>query len=66
MSKTHKHIQYFERINLYCPMEERLKWFDWFYENGYRLMRSGPKVTKFPKADINRCHIIAEREIEKP
>ena len=61
--RIHKRTQLFERINLYGPMEDSHKWMGWCYDQGYRIIRCGPKVTSWPKTDMSRFHFIAEKEM---
>lgn len=56
-----------ERITLVGPMEESKNASSWLYENSYHTIRSGPYTDRemYPKANIGRFLIIAEREVEK-
>ena len=56
-----------ERITLIGPKDESKAAFDWLYENGYHTIRSGPYTDRemYPKVDIGRFLIVAEREVEK-
>jgi hypothetical protein len=49
-----------ERIHVEGPMEASMETLDILIQNGYNIIRSGPKVEEL-RANVNRFYILAER-----
>ena len=54
-----------ERLVLIGPMKDRNKWLDWCYDNGYAVIRSGPKPLSLGYVSHAKFKIVAEKEIKK-
>jgi hypothetical protein len=57
-----------ERVEITDKMETRTKHLDWCHENGYTVRHIGPYTTEkmFPKMDLSRFKIVAEKELPCP
>ena len=52
------------RVRITAPMSEREKVFDWCYKNGYRTIRTGPRVIRGKyMVDFTNLLVVAEKEI---
>ena len=54
------------RISITCPMTEadRREALDFAYENGYRVILSGPKSNGDLTVDHKTFHLVAEKEVK--
>lgn len=51
-----------ERITIIGSMEEKSEILDYAYDNGYKVIRSGPIRVSLTQVDPNKYKIVAERE----
>lgn len=60
----YKRKQTIERILLIGPMAEAKKWINWCYDNGYAVIRSGPKPLRLGYVSRAKFKIVAEKEVK--
>ena len=59
MNKYHKTI---DRLTIISSADEKGEALNYWFDNGYRIIRSGPKQVNISKVDPSKFHIVAEKE----